>query len=145
MFEDLLTRFWNHLITRPFGPLSLRFLLQPAVAIVLAVRSGLKDYRAGKSAYFWAIFVEPEHRRELLRDGWKSIGKIFIAAVVLDCIYQVLELHWIYPGEALVIAVLLAIIPYLLVRGPVNRIASIARRSPARAPQGSSAAKKAGV
>lgn len=144
--EDLLARIWHNLISRPTGPLSLRFILQPVIAILLAVRSGLKDYRAGKSAYFWAIFGEPAHRRELLRDGWKSIGKIFIAAVVLDCIYQVLELHWIYPGEALVIAVVLAIIPYLLVRGPVNRIATaIGRRSPARAPQATSAAKKAGV
>ncbi len=144
MFEDLLTRFWHNLIARPSGPLSMRFLIQPVMAIVLAVRSGLRDCRAGGPAYFWAIFVQPEHRRELLRDGWKSVGKVFIAAMAIDCVYQVIELHWIYPGEALLIAFVLAIIPYLLVRGPTNRIAAIARRLPARSRENSSA-KQAGV
>ncbi len=145
MVEDFLTRFWHDLITRPAGPLSGRFLVQPVIAIVFAIRSGLGDCRAGRHAYFWAMFVEPEHRRELLRDGWKSVGKIFIAAIALDCVYQVIELHWIYPGEALLIAAVLAIIPYVLVRGPVNRIAAVARRWPARAPQDRSTAKKVGV
>ena len=58
----------------------------------------------------------------MLGDGWKSIGKVFTLAVALDVFYQMLELHWVYPGEAILVALLLAIIPYLLVRGPVNRI-----------------------
>jgi hypothetical protein len=98
--------------------------MQPAMAIFLAVCSGLKDSREGKPAYFWAFFTNPSDRRELLHEGWKSIGKLLILTVALDCVYQIIVLRWIYPFEALVVAFVLAVIPYLLVRGPVNRIAT---------------------
>jgi hypothetical protein len=48
---------------------------------------------------------------------------VFILAIVLDVVYQFIEHRWVYPGEAILVAVILAIIPYLLFRGPVNRIA----------------------
>ena len=63
----------------------------------------------------------------MLKDGWKSVGKIFILALVLDAIYQLIEIHFIFPGEALIVAFVLAIVPYLILRGIVTRIA--ARRS----------------
>ena len=129
MLEGLITRIWNDLISRPAGPLKFRFLLQPAMAVFLALRSGLKDSREGKPAFLWAVLVEPLHRRELLRDAWKSIGKLFLLAVVLDCAYQMVVFHWIYPGEAFVVSLFLAVIPYVLVRGPVNRIASLRKAS----------------
>jgi hypothetical protein len=131
MHADLFTRLWENLISRVTGPMKFRFVLQPCMAIFFAVRCGLKDSREGKPAYFWALFTEPAHRREMLRDGWKSVGKIFILALVLDFAYQVIFLHWFYPGEAFLVALALAIVPYLLVRGPVNRIAT-ARKTAAR-------------
>jgi hypothetical protein len=124
VFESIFTRVWENLISRPAGPMKFRFILQPAMAIFFAARCGLKDYREGKPAYFWALFVHPGHRWELLRDGWKSTRNVFILALALDCVYQIIVFRWIYPFEALVVALVLAIIPYLLVRGPVNRIAS---------------------
>jgi hypothetical protein len=127
MIEDSFTRLWENLIARPTGPLKFRFLMQPAMAILLAFRSGLKDSRDGKPAYFWAVFADPSQRRELLHDGWKSIGKLIVLTVAFDCVYQVIVLHWIYPFEALVVSLVLAVIPYLLVRGPVNRIATHCR------------------
>jgi hypothetical protein len=125
MLEHLFMRVWDNLISRPTGPLRFRLLLQPATAIFLAIRGGLNDSREGKAAYFWDLFVNPSYRRELLRDGWKSIWKLFLLAMALDCVYQIIVLRWIYPFEALVVAFVLAIIPYLLVRGPVNRIATL--------------------
>jgi hypothetical protein len=44
-------------------------------------------------------------------------------AFVLDVVYQYLAFRWFYPGEALMVAFSLAFIPYLLIRGPVNRVA----------------------
>lgn len=140
MLENVFTRVWENLLSRPAGPLKFRFVLQPAMGIFLAVRSGLKDSREDQPAYFWALFWNAAHRRQLLHDGWKSVGKLFVLALVLDCVYQVIVLHWIYPFEALVVAVFLAIIPYLLVRGPVNRIATFlkpaARKSTAERTRG---------
>jgi len=122
--EDLLNRIFENLIDRVSGPMKFRLILQPLMAIIFAVRSGLKDAREGKPAYFWGLFTEPDKRRDMLRDGWKSIGKVFIIALILDIVYQYIALRWFYPFEALVVAIILAIIPYILVRGPVNRVLS---------------------
>ena len=82
-----------------------------------------RDAREGKPPYFWALLNEPEHRREMLRDGWKSVGKVFLLAMVLDVVYQLIVLETVYPGEVVIVAFILAFIPYLLVRGPVTRLA----------------------
>jgi hypothetical protein len=41
----------------------------------------------------------------------------------MDAIYQFIALRWFYPGEAILVTLQLAFVPYLLVRGPANRIA----------------------
>jgi len=120
--EDLLLRIFDNLIDRVSGPLTFRLILQPVMATIFAVRDGLRDAREGRPAYFWAIFTDPEHRRELFRDGWKSTGKVFIIAIVIDAVYQYIVLKWFYPFEALLVAAILAFIPYLIIRGPVNRL-----------------------
>lgn len=120
--EDMLTRFFENLMGRVSGPMHFRLVLQPLMAIIFAIRDGRKDARAGRVPFFWAVFTHPEHRRDLLRSGWKSVGKVFIIALILDAVYQYIELRWFYPGEALVVALILAIIPYVLLRGPANRL-----------------------
>lgn len=107
--------------------MALRFYLQPLMASLFAVRDGLKDARAGKPAYFWALLTEPKHRRERLQEGWKSVGKIFFAALALDLVYQVLVLRGFRPVETVLVATALAIVPYVLFRGPVNRLARLVR------------------
>ena len=102
--------------------MSFRLVLQPLVAIVLAIRAGMQDFRAGKPPYSWAVLTDADHRRELLREGWKAVAKVFGAAVLIDVVYQFIQLRTVYPGEALIVAFLLACVPYLLVRGPVDRI-----------------------
>jgi hypothetical protein len=122
--DDTLSRIANDLVGRLDGPLHFRFILQPLMATIFAVKDGLKDAREGRVAYFWGIFTQPGHRMDLIKRGWKSVGKIFILALVLEVVYQIWQLHTFYPGEALIVALLLAIVPYLLIRGPVNRIMS---------------------
>jgi hypothetical protein len=121
--EDLLARIFENLIDRVSGPMKFRLILQPLMAIIFAIRSGLKDAKEGRPPYFWAIFTDPVNRRDMLRDGWKSVGRIFILAIVIDAIYQFIIFRWFYPVEAILVAAILAFIPYLLIRGPVNRIA----------------------
>jgi hypothetical protein len=122
--DDILTRFMENLVGRVRGPMHFRMVLQPLMAILFAVRMGLKDAREGKPPFTWTLFTDRAHRRELLRDGWKSVGKVFILALVLDAVYQYIELRWFYPIEALAVAILLALVPYLLVRGPIKRLSS---------------------
>jgi hypothetical protein len=44
-------------------------------------------------------------------------------AIVLDLVYQLIVFRRIYPLEAIDVAILLAIVPYFVLRGPVNRVA----------------------
>jgi hypothetical protein len=125
---DDLTQFWNEIAARPSGPLAMRFYLQPLMATIFAVRDGLKDARLGNPAYFWSLFTNPADRRERLAEGWHSIRKIFILAVVLDLIYGLLVLHAFRPVQTLLIASILALGPYIVIRGPVNRIAKAMQR-----------------
>ena len=122
--DDVLARIWEHLGGRIGGPLSFRLVLQPVVATVLAIRAGLQDAKTGRPAYFWTILTDADSRRGLLREGWKAVAKVFVLAVIIDAVYQVIVVRWIYPFESLLVAFLLACVPYLLVRGPVNRIAA---------------------
>ena len=59
----------------------------------------------------------------MLKNGWKSVGKVFILALVLDVVYQIIEQRFVYPGEAFIVAFVLAIVPYLVLRGLVTRVA----------------------
>jgi hypothetical protein len=122
--EDVWLRFAENMVNRVSGPMKFRLVLQPTMAALLAIRSGLKDARAGKPPYFWTIATDPTARAELLKDGWKSVGKVFVLALALDVVYQFLELRFVYPGEALIVALLLAIVPYLILRGLVTRLVS---------------------
>ena len=47
----------------------------------------------------------------------------FLVAATLDAIYQIIIHKFIYPLELLFTATLLALVPYFILRGPVNRIA----------------------
>jgi len=65
----------------------------------------------------------------MLKDGWKSVSRVFILAVVLDVVYQLYVLHFVYPLQAIAVAIILAIVPYLILRGMVTRLAvDVARR-----------------
>ena len=62
-----------------------------------AIRDGVKDAREGRPPHFWRMVTGPPEARKRLR--------------------------WVYPIEAMTTAAFLAIVPYLVVRGVVNRIA----------------------
>ena len=118
--DDALTRLFHNLVGRLHGPMQFRFFLQPTMAAIWAIKDGLKDARNGSHLYFWALFTETGHRKELLKSGWKSVRNTFILGLVMDTIYQVWQLKAFYPVEAILVATVLAVIPYLLIRGPVN-------------------------
>ena len=123
--EDLFSRFVEDLVGRVSGPMKFRLIFQSGTAAVFAILRGLNDAKAGKPPYFWSLFTDPAHRRDMLRDGWRSIGRVIIIAFVMDAIYQFIVFRWVYPVEAILVAAILAFIPYLLIRGPVNRIARL--------------------
>jgi hypothetical protein len=128
--QEFFSRIWEMLIGRVNGPLTFRLVIQPAVAVFLAIRVGLRDAREGRPPYFfWSVFTHPARRPELFRLVWQDVGKVFMVAVTLDIIYELIVYRWVYPGQALIVATVLAIIPYLLIRGPITRLARRLRSS----------------
>ena len=123
MGMDVLERIAQNLLSRVVGPLHFRIYFQPIMASILGIRHGMKDAHDGSPVYFWTILSNSERRGELLKNAFKGVLKVFSFAIVLDAIYQLIDLHWFYPGEAVLTALLLAFVPYLLIRGPANRIA----------------------
>ncbi len=85
------------LFARLDGPLHFRLIVQPTMAAIFAIIDGVKDAKLGRPAYFWALVANPEQRKELLKIGWKRVGKIFFLAVILDVIYQLKVTHWGLP------------------------------------------------
>jgi hypothetical protein len=75
------------------------------------------------------VLTNAAERQRLLHSGWKDIGKIFVVALVLDTVYQVIEFRAFYVVQALIVAIVLAILPYVLVRGPVTASTASFRRS----------------
>jgi len=126
--DHYFARVGEQLLARVTGPMKFRLVLQPAMATFFAIRDGLKDAREGKPPYFWNLCTDPQERKANLKNGWKSVGKVFILAAVLDIIYQLIELHFVYFGEVVIVAIILAILPYLIIRGPVVRIARRLRK-----------------
>ena len=121
--DEMLTRIGHNLVDRVSGPMKFRLVLQPCMAAFFAIRAGLADAKAGKPPYLWTMISDPEQRKGLIKDGWKSVGRVVILAIVLDVIYQIIEIHFVYLGEAIIVAFILAVLPYLILRGVVTRIA----------------------
>ena len=120
---DIGIRFLENMTARVSGPMKLRLVLQPTMATIFAIRSGLKDAREGRPPFLWTVLTDPASRDYLVKDGWKSVGKVFILAMALDIVYQIIVAHFIYPLEVVITAALLAIVPYTLLRGLTTRIA----------------------
>jgi hypothetical protein len=116
-------RVWQQLIDRPTGPMAFRFVLQPVMAAIAALRDGVKDAKSGRSPYFWTLLVNPLERFGRLNEGLISTARIILLGLCMDVIYQLIVLKTFYPGEAVIVATALAFVPYVLLRGPIARIA----------------------
>jgi hypothetical protein len=121
---DIIARGWENFLARPQGSLNFRFILQPTIAAILALRAGINDARNRRPAYLWAAFTKPAYRAQLLHGGWKDIRTPFFVSAILDAIYQLITHQFIFPVELLFTATLLALVPYFILRGLVNRVVS---------------------
>jgi hypothetical protein len=126
--EEMLTRAWNDLLARDSGPLQFRLVLQPLVATILAIRAGWAEAWEGQPIFFWTLVREPAKARTMLSNLWKFVGKVFLVAVVLDVVYQLIVFQWIYPVETLIVATVLALVPCLVLRAIGNRIVTFLRQ-----------------
>lgn len=116
-------RIWSDIFNRPGGPMALRFVLQPTMAIIAALHDGIKDARLGRSPYLWTMLTSSAKRGGRFREGLIATGRTILIGLVMDTIYQASVLKTFYPGEAVTLTILLAFVPYFLLREPISRIA----------------------
>jgi hypothetical protein len=118
---EFLSRTLEQLVGRTDGLFAMRFVFQPLVATILAIRAGVADARNRRTPYLSRMHSNPAERRALIREGFIDVIRVFLVALVLDVLYQVLVFQWLYPLQTLVVAFVLAIVPYALIRGLVTR------------------------
>jgi hypothetical protein len=121
--------FLEDLPKRLTGPGRFRFILQPLVATLLGIRSGMADARAGRAPYLLSLVTDRAHRGELAREGLRTIANLLLMGILLDSVFQWLILGQSYPGPALVVGPVLITAPYAIARALSNRAtrSSVAR------------------
>ena len=120
---EVFARIWQNLLDRPSGPMTFRIILQPIMATIAASLDGLKDARAGRAPYFWTILKDPAKRAGLLDEGLIATARVLLLGLLMDLIYQIIVFKTFHPAEAVIVSLLLAFVPYLLLRGPIARVA----------------------
>src|SRR5260370_5261587 len=98
--EEVRHRIWRQLIERPGGPMTFRFILQPVMAAIAALRDGVADARTGRSPYFWGLLANPFEGGHRLYEGLISTPRVLLLGLCMDAIYQWIVLKTFYPGEA---------------------------------------------
>jgi len=115
--------FLEDLPKRLAGPGRFRFVLQPLMATILGVRSGMTDARAGRPPYLLGLLTDREHRGAMAREGLATVANLLLAGILLDSVFQWLILGVSYPAAALVVGPVLIATPYGLARALANRVA----------------------
>jgi len=113
--------FLEDLPGRLTGPGRFRFLLQPAMAILLGVRAGRLDAAAGRPPFVQALLLHGGRRAGLVRDALRNVGNLMLIGITLDTVSQWLILGVSHPGAALVVGPVLIAVPYSVARALANR------------------------
>jgi hypothetical protein len=117
-------RFWSDIFERIHGPMTFRFYLQPVMALLAALPDGIRDARFGHTSFFWSAWRDNNASVGRLREGAVSTARVVLLGLSMDVIYQFKVLDRFYPAEALMMAILLAVIPYFIFRWFVERVAT---------------------
>lgn len=121
-------KFLEDIAARLTGPMSFRFIVQPVIAIILGIRDGILDARAGTPPFIYDVIFKPEDRRKQLKSALKAVLKPVILGIVLDGIVQYLMFKQIWPVAAILVGSLVIGVPYALARGLTNRIVSLRKK-----------------
>jgi len=111
------------------GPGRFRFILQPLIATIFGIRSGLADAQEGRPPYLYGVLFHRDLRRKLVTSGLESVANLLLMGILLDSIFQWIILGASYPGAALVVGPTLIIGPYGIARAFANRLTHLRRHT----------------
>lgn len=120
--ENLINQIINGIDLRIDGPMKFRLILQPLMSLIFAYKAGMRAAKAKDKPFVKGIIQDKDRRKEFTSEIWKDVGKLFILALILDIVFQIIVLNTVHPIGAIVTAVFLAIIPYLIFRGIITRL-----------------------
>lgn len=116
-------QFLEELPLRFTGPGRLRFILQPMLAILLGIRGGLADAKAGNPPYLLGLLSSRGRRKKLLQSGVAAVRNLLAMGIVMDVVFQLIIYRSVHPGAALLVGPILICFPYTLSRALTNRMA----------------------
>jgi hypothetical protein len=114
--------FLTDLPGRLTGPGKFRFLLQPLMAVLLGIRSGLADARMRRPPYLEGLVLHVGWRPHLMRSGFETVANLLLVGILLDALFQWAILGVSHPGAAVVIGPALIAAPYVVARALSNRL-----------------------
>jgi hypothetical protein len=113
----------QHIIDMVGGRGTLRFFIQPTLAVVLGVIHGIRDHRRGRAPYLIGIVHARGHRFANLGHALREILVPLCVAVIFSDLFQYVNRSRISLGYGLLYAVLFVAIPYFITRALANRVA----------------------
>jgi hypothetical protein len=121
---------FQRFIERLTGPMHVRFIVQPVMAIILGIRDGLRDAREGRTPFLQDLCTRPEGRAGKLKETLVRLLIPLIVAIMLDAVVQYMLFERVRVLGAIVVGTLIMGLPYSIARGITNRIASARLHSP---------------
>jgi hypothetical protein len=123
----------QHIVEMVGGPGTLRFIVQPTIAVVLGILHGLGDHRAGRPPYLIGLLHGRGSRVSHIVEGLRAIVVPLGLAVLGAYVFQFVIRGHIYFLYGLEYAVLFVAIPYFVTRALANRLAPNRVRPPTNA------------
>ena len=115
------------------GPGTLRFILQPALAVALGILHGVRDRRAGRRPYLIGLVTARGERWQRLGAALRDILVPLCIAVLASLVFQYVIQSRVRVLYAVIYAALFVAIPYLVTRALANRVAGAWRPPPRQA------------
>lgn len=113
---------WNDVVSRFIGPGRFRFLIQPALAILLGIMEGKKDATAGRRPFLLSIVSRETGWKEAMQAGFDAISTMLLLGILADIVFQYILFRIVHVVPALLLGPILITAPYALARAASNRI-----------------------
>ena len=126
--NELAQKVVEGIVARVAGPMSFRFIMQPAIAVLLGIRDGRLDAKAGTPPYIFHLLFKPAGRHRAISSALRSLLTPVIVGTVLDAIAQFLIFQRVHLLPALYVGAFVMGVPYSLARGISNRVITAMRK-----------------
>jgi len=104
------------------GSFQIRLILQPLLAMLLGVRFGIRDAKAGELPFIQSVLRGKGERGHRLGKATRDVIVPLTIAFILDAVLQHLNHLRIRPLGVVVVGGLLVFLPFVIVRALTNRI-----------------------